>query len=414
MDIKEIRNYCLNCINKPCSNKGCPLNNNIPDFIHEENIEKAYNILSQTTVLPAICGAICPHKKQCEGSCIRGIKGESVEIGKIEKFIGKKSIEKGFKIPTDIDKNLSKKKVAIIGGGPAGLTCAAFLARKGIKVTIYEKHTKLGGILSYGIPDFRLDTNVVKDTIQKILDLGITVKLNKKLGKDIFIKDLQKKYDAIFIGIGANISNKMGIEGEDLNGVMGGCNLLESKKHPNYEGKKVAVIGGGNVAMDVARTIKRLDAKEVTIIYRRSKDEMPADIKEIEDAKKDGVNFLYLTNIVKIFEKDVKGKVGEIECIKTKLIKKEGDTRLSPVNVENSNFKMNMDYVVMATGSKPDDKVIMDFNKNKRGYIDVNSKMETSIDKVFAGGDIVGEKATVAYAARSGRNAAENIINFLK
>lgn len=431
--IEEIRNYCLNCINKPCSNKGCPLNNDIPSFIHQEDTKKAFEILSKTTVLPAICGSICPHEKQCQGSCIRGIKNEPVSIGQMEAYIGMESIKNNYKIPTIMDikerskednelyNKLKNKRVAVVGSGPAGLTCSAFLAKKGIKVTIYEKHSELGGILMHGIPDFRLDKEIVQKTIDKILELGIDVKLNQELGRDINVHKLAKEYDAVFIGIGANIPSKMGIEGEELKGVFGGNTLLENNSHPDYNGRKVCVIGGGNVAMDASRTIKRLGAEDVYVIYRRAEEQMPAEKKEIFDAKSEGIKFLFQTNIVKVLKKyqniysdnKVETEIGKIECIKTELVQKEGETRLVPVNIEGSNFIMDMDYVVMATGSKPKEEDITDFEKNKWGYINLNENMETSISNVFAGGDIVGEKATVAWAARSGRNAAEQIIKRL-
>ena len=298
----------------------------------------------------------------------------------------------------------------VIGSGPAGLTCAAFLARRGVKVTIYEKHDKLGGLLTHGIPDFRLPREVVEKTIEKILDLGVETKLNQELGRDFEIEDLAKKYDAVFVAIGANIPAKMNVEGENLNGVYGGNYLLEYNKHPNYTGKKVAIIGGGNVAMDSARTIKKLGASEVYVIYRRAEEQMPAEKKEIADAKKEGIEFLFQTNIVKILGTE---KVEKLECIKTELVKKEGENRLSPVNIEGSNFSLDMDYVVMATGSKPEKNAIKELEKNKWNYIKVNENMQTSIKNVYAGGDIVGEKQTVAWAARSGRNAAENILKFL-
>ena len=406
-EIEEIRSYCLNCKNSQCRIKGCPLDNCIPEFIHEIDSKKAYEILCNTTVLPAICGRICPHEKQCEGSCIRGIKGEPVSIGAMEAYIGDLSIENNYELSIEVDERTKDKRVAVIGSGPAGLTCAGFLARRGVKVTIYEKHDKLGGLLTHGIPEFRLPREVVEKTIEKILDLGVEAKLNQELGRDFEIEDLAKKYDAVFVAIGANIPAKMNVEGENLNGVYGGNYLLEYNKHPNYTGKKVAIIGGGNVAMDSARTIKKLGASEVYVIYRRAEEQMPAEKKEIADAKKEGIEFLFQTNIVKILGKE---KVEKLECIKTELGKKEGENRLSPVNIEGSNFILNMDYVVMATGSKPENNIIEKFERNEYGYIKIDENMQTSINKVFAGGDIVGQKATVAWAARSGRDAAEKIL----
>lgn len=267
-EIEEKVNYCLNCKIKPCSQKGCPLNNNIPEFIKavkEEKYKEAYKILSETTVLPGVCGKICPHTKQCQGSCVRGIKGEPVSIGDIENFIFQKAVEQGYSLKDVIEKQespeLSNKKVAIIGGGPAGLTCAAFLAKDGIDVTIYEKYDYLGGLLVHGIPEFRLSKEIVKETVNRILDLGIKVEYNKELGKNLSLEELEQNYDAIFLSIGANKPSKMGVKGENLEGVYGGNELLEYNTHPNYEGKTVSVIGGGNVAMDCSRTIKRLRGK---------------------------------------------------------------------------------------------------------------------------------------------------------
>lgn len=406
-EIEEIRSYCLNCKNSQCRIKGCPLGNCIPEFIHETDSKKAYEILCNTTILPAICGRICPHEKQCEGSCIRGIKGEPVSIGAMEAYIGDLSIENNYELSIEVDERAKDKRVAVIGSGPSGLTCAAFLARRGVKVVIYEKHDKLGGLLTHGIPEFRLPREVVEKTIEKILDLGVETKLNQELGRDFEIEDLAQKYDAVFVAIGANIPAKMNVEGEGLEGVYGGNYLLEYNKHPNYTGKKVAIIGGGNVAMDSARTIKKLGASEVYVIYRRAEEQMPAEKKEIADAKKEGIEFLFQTNIVKILGKE---KVEKLECIKTELVKKEGENRLSPVNIEGSNFILDMDYVVMATGSKPENNIIEKFERNEYGYIKIDENMQTSINKVFAGGDIVGQKATVAWASRSGRDAAEKIL----
>lgn len=411
MNEEEIRKYCLSCKNKPCTNNGCPLGNNIQDFIHEKDYKKAYEILCETTVFPAVCGRICPHEKQCQGSCIRGIKGEPVSIGKMESLIGDISIKENYKILKNIDNSLIDKRVAIVGGGPAGLTCAAFLAKKGVQVKIYEKHSELGGLLSHGIPEFRLSQTTVKATIDKILDLDVQAELNRELGKNLELEELIQANDAVFVSIGANIPAKMNIEGENLKGVYGGNDLLEYNRHPSYVGKTIAVIGGGNVAMDSARTIKRLGADKVIIIYRRAEEQMPAEKKEIEDAKREGIEFLFQTNIIRIIGVE---KVEKIECIKTELVQKEGEKRLVPVNIKNSNYTMNVDYVVMATGSKPEGNVIRNFEKNKWGYINIDEKMQTSIPKVFAGGDVAGEKSTVAWAARAGRNAANNIIKFLQ
>ncbi len=417
-EIKEKMDKCLNCKTKPCSNKGCPLENNIPEFIKaakENDIKKAYEIISETSVLPGICGRICPHQKQCQGSCVRGIKGTPVEIGKIEAYIYDTAIKQGltlkeiYNIKTN-QKN-KEKKVAIIGGGPAGLTCAAFLAKKGIQVTIYEKYSYLGGILSHGIPEFRLPKQIVQKSIENILSLGIKVQYNKTLGKNLKLEDLQKQYDAIFIAIGANKSSKMNIQGENLKGVYGGNELLETNNHPDYTGKKVAVIGGGNVAMDCARTIKRKNAKEVIVIYRRAEEQMPAEKKEIEDAKKEGIKFLFQNNIVKIIGKN---EVEKVELIKTKLIKKEGETREVPVNIENSNYEIDIDYIIMATGGTVSEETLyIDLDHNKWGNLIIDETGKTSKNNIYAGGDVAGIKGTVAWAAKSGRDAAENIIKNL-
>jgi len=418
-EITKRVNHCLNCKVKPCSIKGCPLENNIPEFISlvkNEKYKEAYKLLSQTTVLPGVCGRICPHKKQCEGSCIRGIKSTPVEIGNIEAFIFDQFSEDSKSLldiyANEIRKNKSNKKVCVIGGGPAGLTCAAFLAREGINVTIYEKYNYLGGLLVHGIPEFRLPKEIVKQTVNKILNLGIQVKYNQELGKNISLEELEKQYDAIFLGIGANISSKMGIKGEDLEGVFGGNELLEHNLHPNYQGKTVAVIGGGNVAIDCARTIKKLGAKEVTVIYRRARKQMPAEDKEIEAALKEEVKFLFQNNIKKIIGNK---KVEKMELIKMKLIQKEGETRLVPIEIENSNYEKEIDYIIMALGSKPDNIVKkLDLKLNQWGNIQINENYQTSNPKIYAGGDLAGIKGTVAWAAHSGREAAKNIVEALK
>ena len=446
-EMQEKVNYCLNCKVKPCSNKGCPLNNDIPTFIRlvkEGNMEEAYYTLLKTSILGSVCGRICPHYKQCMGSCVRGIKGESVQIGDIEAYISDYGLEHNLIKNIEKTEELKGKNIAVIGGGPAGLTASYFLAKAGANITIYEKHNSLGGILEHGIPEFRLDPKVLKKTVNSILSLGINVKYNVEVmtnnnqeitdttnnqerqdkktnnieGKlkeqektKISIESIASKYDATILAIGANVSSKMNIPGEDLQGVYGGNELLENKDYPDFKGKIVAVSGGGNVAMDTARTVARLGAKKVFVIYRRAEEQMPAERKEIEDAKKEGIEFLFQNNITKIMGS---GKVEEIECIKTKLIQKEGETRLSPVNIEGSNYRMRMDYVVMAVGSKPEEKDIAVFEKNKWGYVNTDEEKKTSIKNVYAIGDIAGNKATVAWAARSGRDVALEIIEKLK
>lgn len=409
--MNEKLNYCLNCKVKPCSQKGCPLENDIPAIIQnmkEHDVEKAYEILAQTTVLSGVCGRICPHQKQCQGSCVRGIKSNPVSIGEIEAYVFDKAMEKGNSLKNCYPrKQANGKKVAVVGGGPAGLTCSAFLAKEGFKVTIYEKYHYLGGLLVHGIPEFRLPKEIVEKVVHQILELGIKVEYGQELGKNITLRQLEEQYDAVFLSFGANKSSKMGIPGEELDGIFGGNELLEYKTHPNYQNKTVAIIGGGNVAMDCARTVKRLGAKEVKVIYRRAREQMPAEEKEIEEAMQEGIEFLYQYNVTQILGNE---KVEELEIIQTKLVEKEGESRLVPINVENSEKKIPMDFVIMALGSKPEGFVKdLGLELNKWGRIQTNENFETSHPNVYAGGDIAGTKSTVAWAAKSGRDVAYKI-----
>lgn len=416
--IEEKANYCLNCKIKPCSLKGCPLGNQIPDFISkikEQKYKEAYEILSKTTVLPGVCGRICPHKKQCQGSCVRGIKGEPVSIGELEAFVFDKAIEEGTTLlelwKDDINskrKENFRKRVAVIGGGPAGLTCSAFLAKEGINVTIYEKYDYLGGLLVHGIPEFRLPKEKVKQTVENILQLGIEVKYNQELGKNITIGELEKEYDAIFLSFGANVSSKMNVEGEELQGVYGGNELLEYNLHPDYTNKTVIVVGGGNVAMDCARTVKKLGAKSVKVVYRRAREQMPAEEKEISDAINEKIEFLFQNNVVKIIGKN---RVEQVELVKTDLIKRDGEERLVPINIDKSNYTIDADYIIMALGSKPENFIsTLDLELNKWGNVQIDDNYQTSNKKIYAGGDLAGVKGTVAWAARSGREAAKQIV----
>ena len=413
MNEEEVLNKaseCFGCPTKPCQ-KGCPLENDTTGFISlvkEEKYKEAFNLLAETTVWMPICGRVCPHTKQCQGKCIRAIKFDAVEIGKIEAFIGDLALENDWKLPTA--KEEKDYKVAIVGGGPAGLTCAQFLRRKGIQVTIFEKYNVLGGILNYGIPQFRLDKVMLDKWINKILESGIKVEYGKELGNNLQLAELEKNFDAVYLAFGANISTKMGIPGEDFNGVYGGNEYLENGIILDLKGKSVVVSGGGNVAMDVSRTVKRQGAEHVYVVYRRSEKEMPAEQKEIDEAREDGVEFLFQNNILKVNGND-EGKVKSIECIKTELVQKEGDTRLSPVNIEGSNYELKCDYVIMAIGSKPEDSVVskLGLELDRKGRIVVDENGRTSKPNVFAGGDIAENMGTVAYAAKSGRKVAEII-----
>lgn len=403
-------NKCLNCINKPCI-KGCPLNNDIPEFIKEvkgQHYQKAFEILNKTTVLPIICGKICPFEKQCQGKCIKRFKTNAVKIGDIEYFIGNMAIENNW--PIKIKKNINKK-VLIIGSGPSGLSCAAFLKRNGIDVTIIEKHNYLGGLLIHGIPEFRLPKSYVKKNIDYIINLGIKVIYNQELGHDFQLSDVIKEYDAIFIGIGGNISNKLKIPGEKLQGVYGANEALENNKLIDFSNKSIAVIGGGDVSIDIARTAKKLGAKKINIIYRKGKNDLKISNKDLKRLAKDNIKIIYNRNIVKIIGSK---KVEKIELIKTMVLKKDKETIIK--NIKNSNYFRKYDYVIRAIGSHPDLNILKSLNLDldPKGKILISDKYQTSIKKVFAGGDVTNTIGTVAWASKTGRDAAIEIIEYLK
>lgn len=406
LEVKIAASKCETCVTKPCQ-IGCPLNIDIPEFIENvknNNYEEAFKVLCKSTVLPSVCGKICPVDKQCQGSCAKKVSYDPVEIGKIESYVGYLAVENGWKLPR---KGKKKERIAVIGSGPSGLTCAGFLAENGYQVTIYEKHEYLGGLLYHGIPKFRLDKELVSKVIKQILDLGIEVKTNVSLGKDISLKELEKEYDAVFLGLGANVSKMMGLSGEELNGVYGANELLENLVQVDYTSKRVVVIGGGGVSIDMARTAIKEGASEVGIIYRRSRSEMSAEMNDIRAAKKEGIKFLFQTNVIKVIGED---KVTGIECVKTTL-----DKEKKAINVEGSNFVIDTDVVIMAVGSRADSELLesLKLDVKENGYLMVNSNNQTSNPKIFAAGDLTGAKSTVAWACRNGRDTAYSIMKFL-
>lgn len=406
LEVKIAASKCETCVTKPCQ-IGCPLNIDIPEFIENvknNNYEEAFKVLCKSTVLPSVCGKICPVDKQCQGSCAKKVSYDPVEIGKIESYVGDLAVENGWKLPR---KGKKKERIAVIGSGPSGLTCAGFLAENGYQVTIYEKHEYLGGLLYHGIPKFRLNKELVSKVIKQILDLGMEVKTNVSLGKDISLKELEKEYDAVFLGLGANVSKMMGLSGEELNGVYGANELLENLVQVDYTSKRVVVIGGGGVSIDMARTAIKEGASEVGIIYRRSRSEMSAEMNDIRAAKKEGIKFLFQTNVIKVIGED---KVTGIECVKTTL-----DKEKKAINVEGSNFVIDTDVVIMAVGSRADSELLesLKLDVKENGYLMVNSNNQTSNPKIFAAGDLTGAKSTVAWACRNGRDTAYSIMKFL-
>ena len=416
---------CLNCKNRPCMN-GCPVNVRIPEFIakvKEGKFEEAYEIIKSTNALPAVCGRVCPQENQCEGKCVRGIKGESVGIGRLERFCADYMMDKQ---KTTEKPTPNGHKVAIVGAGPSGLTAAGDLAKLGYDVTIYEAFHTAGGVLMYGIPEFRLPKEIVSREIKALEDMGVRIMTNMVIGKVLSVDELiEMGNEAVFIGSGAGLPRFMGIDGESLVGVYSAneyltrINLMKAYKDgyetPILHSESVAVVGGGNVAMDSARSAKRMGAKKVYIVYRRSMDELPARKEEVHHAIEEGIEFMVLNNPVRILG-DENDRVKGVEVISMELGEPDESGRRKPVEIKGSEHTIDVDTVIMAIGTSPNpliNRTTPGLQINKRGCLIVDENNATTKDGVYAGGDAVTGAATVILAMGAGKKAAAEIDKYI-
>lgn len=416
---------CLDCKNKPCVS-GCPVNIDIPDFIKQVkagDFESAYNTIARSSSLPAVCGRVCPQEKQCESKCTLGIKFEPVGIGRLERFVADTHMSSGKAAQARPEPN--GHKVAVVGSGPAGLTCAGDLAKKGYAVTVFEALHTAGGVLVYGIPEFRLPKRIVADEVRELKELGVDIQTNVVIGKTLTVDELfDMGYESVFIGSGAGLPKFMNIKGESLNGVLSAnefltrVNLMKAYRPdsstPVQRSRKTVVVGGGNVAMDAARCAKRLGA-DVTVVYRRTENELPARKEEVEHAKEEGVDFMFLTNPLEIVD-DGKGNVGSVKCQRMTLSAPDESGRARPVPLENSEFTVDADCVIMSLGTSPNPLIrntTSGLDVRERGGIIVDDNGKTSRDGVYAGGDAVTGAATVILAMGAGKTAARAIDEYI-
>lgn len=422
---QEEAHRCVQCKNQPCVH-GCPVSVRIPEFIHkvvEGDLDKAYEIISSTNNLPAICGRVCPQENQCEGVCTRGRNGEAVGIGRLERFVADYHMNKEYKKPVEVTGQ--NKKVAIVGSGPSGLSCAADLAKLGYKVVMFEAFHTAGGVLMYGIPEFRLPKTLVQKELKNVIGLGVKLQSNTIIGRTKTINELfEEGFEAVYVSTGAGLPKFLGIEGENLNGVYSAnefltrMNLMKAYKFPEYDtpvhiGKKVCVVGGGNVAMDAARSAKRMGA-DVTVVYRRSFEEMPARAEESHHAKEEGINFMNLHNPV-----EIEGENGWVKKVKLEVMElgeEDASGRRRPVPTGKYE-EVDFDSVIISIGQSPNPLIKQtndDINTESWGGIIIDDSTMTSKDGVFAGGDAVSGAATVILAMGAGKKAAENIDKYIK